>query len=201
MPSLFRKPWPLFVAEDWGGRLVEGERFEGLSFTEDDLSEVVTKGAVFDACTFRGVRFNVSSHERSAFTNCTFVRCGFFDATFTGCKLTGSRFEECTFDLLKVVEGEWSFVGLRRADLRSATFTDVRMREADLGGVRAAKAVLTGLDLSGASLTKADLSGADLRGSDLTAIDPGSTNLRGALITFEQAVTLALAQGLDVRPE
>ncbi len=49
-------------------------------------------------------------------------------------------------------------------------------------------------------LEKADLSGCDLRGSDLSAVDPATTRLAGAVITVEQAVTLALAQGLDVRP-
>lgn len=187
--------------EDWGGRELLQETFTGVAFVEVDMSEVVTDGAVFDTCTFRGVRFNVSEHRSSAFVNCTFTRCSFFDATFSGCKLVGSTFEACSLDLLKVEGGDWSFVGLARANLGSARFRDVRMREADLSGIRAVNGTLCGLDLSGVSLTKADLSGCDLRGSDLSTVDPSAVQLKGAIITYEQAVVVVLAQGLDVRPE
>jgi fluoroquinolone resistance protein len=186
--------------EDWGGREIRQETFTGVAFTEVDLSEVVTERSVFDQCHFRGVRFNVSTHTSTAFLNCRFTRCTFFDSTFTGCKLTGSVFDGCSTDLLKVVGGDWSFVGLSGAELGSASFTDVRMREADLGGIRAISGTLRGLDLSGASLSKANLTDCDLRGSDLSSLDP-TVVLRGAVITFEQAVSLAVSQGLDVRGE
>ncbi len=186
--------------QDWGGDELGQTTYTRVLFVEVDLSEAVTDGTVFDECTFRGVRFNVSKHRSSAFVNCTFSRCSFFDASFTGCKLVGSRFEECALDLLKVSGGDWSFVSLRGADLGRASFEGVRLREADLGGASAVNGTLTGLDLSGAVLYRADLSGCDLRGSDLSAVDPATTRLRGAIITVDQAVTLALAQGLDVRP-
>jgi fluoroquinolone resistance protein len=186
--------------EDWGGREIVQETFTRVAFTEVDLSEVSTDRSVFDECHFRGVRFNVSTHTSTAFLNCRFTRCTFFDSTFTGCKLTGSVFDGCATDLLKVVGGDWSFVRLVGADLGSASFTDVRMREADLGGIRAIKGTLRGLDLSGATLSKANLTDCDLRGSDLSSLD-ATVVLRGAVITFEQAVALAVAQGLDVRGE
>ncbi len=187
--------------EDWGGRTLTQETFRRVAFVEVDLSEVVTDGAVFEECSFRGVRFNVSEHRSSAFLNCTFTRCTFFDATFTGCKLVGSVFSDCSLDLLRVEGGDWSFIGLSGADLGSATLTDVRLREADLTGIRAVNGTLAGLDLSGADLRKADLTGCDLRGSDLGSVDPATTRLRGAIITFQQAVGVAAAMGLDVRPE
>ena len=217
-PSRCLRPWLRFVAdrqrghaaavtesevrhEDWGGRELLQETFSRVAFVEVDLSEVVTEGSVFEECTFRGVKFNVSLHTSTAFLNCTFTRCTFFDATFTGCKLVGSHFDGCSLDLLKAVGGDWSFVGMAGANLGSASLTDLRMREADLTGVRAVNGTLRGLDLSGASFGKGDLSGCDLRGSDLSGVEPGAVLLNGAIITFEQAVVLALAQGLDVRPE
>lgn len=184
--------------DDWGGREVRGEAFTDTAFVECDLSEVTTEGAVFDRCTFRGTRFNVSSHTATAFVNCLFERCSFFDSAFTGCKLVGSRFVACSFDLLKVEGGDWSFTTLARADLSSAAFTGVRMREADLRGARAT--CLRDVDLSAAQLEEADLSGCDLRGADLTSLVPSTVRLAGAVITAEQAVLLAIAQGLEVRP-
>jgi uncharacterized protein YjbI with pentapeptide repeats len=73
------------------------------------------------------------------------------------------------------------------------------MRETDLTDARCEGATFRDCDLSGAALTGADLTRADLRGSDISSIDPSETALRHAVITAEQAVMLALAQGLDVR--
>ncbi|MDP9182101.1 MAG: pentapeptide repeat-containing protein, partial [Actinomycetota bacterium] len=101
--------------EDWGGEELRQRTYTRVTFAEVDLSEVVTEGSTFEECTFQGVRFNVSEHRSSAFLNCTFQRCSFFDTTFSGCKLVGSRFSDCTLDLLKVDGGDWSFAVLRGA--------------------------------------------------------------------------------------
>jgi len=185
--------------EDWGALELGPQTYSRVSFVEVDLTELVTEGTLFEECVFQGVRFNVSEHRASAFVNCVFTRCSFFDATFSGCKLVGSRFEDCAFDLLEVVGGDWSFVALRGARLGSASFTDVRMREADLQGVNAVGGTLCGLDLSAADLSRADLAECDLRGSDLSSVDPRAVVLRDAVITGSQAVVLAGALGLDVR--
>lgn len=157
--------------EDWGGLSLAARTLTRVAFVEVDLTEVVTEGTVFEECTFRGVRFNVSEHRGSAFLNCVFTRCSFFDSTFTGCKLVGSRFADCSLDLLTVDGGDWSFVTLRD------------------------------LDLSGADLSRADLTGCDLRGSDLSSVDPREVVLRDAIVTPLQAVVLAGALGVDVRPD
>nr|BFE87695.1 hypothetical protein GCM10020093_102960 [Planobispora longispora] len=110
-------------------------------------------------------------------------------------------FDDCTFDLLKVDGGDWSFVGLPGAVLRGASFTGARMREADLTGARCEGATLREVDLSGAWLHRADLSRCDLRGSDLSSLDPLTTAIKDAVIDLRQAVTIATALGLQVRSE
>ena len=55
--------------------------------------------------------------------------------------------------------------------------------------------------MSGASFAKASLDRCDLRGSDISAIDPWSVSLHGAIITADQAAYLAIAMGLELRPE
>ena len=83
-----------------------------------------------------------------------------------------------------------------------ATFENVRMREADLTGARLDGATVRGtVDLSGAWLHSAKLSGCDLRGSDLSSVDPLTVELNRTIIDIDQAVTLAVALGLDARPE
>ena len=97
---------------NWDSRDLTGENHANVLFVDVDMTEAGGVGAAFTDCTFRGVRFNASSHTDAAFLNCTFVRCGFFDAEFSGCKLVGSQFDSCTYDLLKVDGGDWSFTGL-----------------------------------------------------------------------------------------
>jgi len=186
--------------EDWVGRELGAYAATGVAFIGVDLSEITTDAATFEGCTFRDVRFNVSQHARSAFLNCTFAGCNFFETTFTGCKLVGSSFNRCKLDLLKISDGDWSFVGLAGADLRTATIEGVRMREADLTRARFDGAELRNVDLSGAAVQGATFAGTDLRGSDLSAFDPVATELAGAIVDWEQAIVLATALGLDVRP-
>ncbi|MDF1506106.1 pentapeptide repeat-containing protein [Roseisolibacter sp. H3M3-2] len=186
---------------EWDGRDLSGAQHAGVDFVDVDLTESTGRGAAFTECTFRRVRFNCSAHTDAAFVNCRFVQCDFFDARLTECKLVGSVFERCTFDLLQVAGGNWSHVGLARADLRRAALRGVRLREADLSGARLDGATLRDADLSGALLRSASLARCDLRGSDLGALDPREVALAGAVVTMEQALAIAAALGLDVRAE
>jgi uncharacterized protein YjbI with pentapeptide repeats len=172
-----------------------------VAFVDLNLTEATDQDSVFTECTFRRARFNCSRHTGAAFVNCTFMHCSFFETQFTDCKFVGSMFDRCTFDLLQVRGGNWSHVGLPGADLRRAEFAGVRLREADLTGARLDGASLRDADLSGAWLSGANLSRCDLRGSDLSAVEPESVELRDAIVTFEQALVIAAAFGLDVRPE
>lgn len=186
---------------DWNGEAVRGEVHVNTAFLDCDLSEATTTGSVFTGCTFRNTRFNASAHQDTGFVNCAFVGCSFFSATLIRCKLVGSRFERCTFGMLKVIEGDWSLVGLRGADLRSASFRHVRMREVDLTGARCDGATVTDVDLSGAWLHEVSLAGTDLRRSVFDTVDPIATRMAGAIVTVEQAVVIASALSLDVRAD
>ena len=187
--------------EDWYARDLTGLHLSDVDLVDVDLTEAFGAGAVFDECTFATVRFNVAVLTDVAFVNCRFTRSSFFDAELTRCKLIGSVFDACSFALTRVEGGNWSFVGLGKADLTSAVLRGVNLREADLTGARCHGATLRDVDLSGALLTGADLSGADLRGSVLIGVDPLETDLRAAIVTIDQAVVVAQGLGLDVRVE
>ncbi len=187
------------TAADWYGQVISGQSHTRVAFVDLDMTEVENDGAVFTECTFRRARFNVSRHSNAAFVNCTFSGCNFFDASFTECKLVGSMFDRCTLDMTRVDGGNWSFVGLPGADLRTATFSSVRMREADLTGARCEGSSFRDVDLSGAWLHRAKFAGCDLRGSDVSALDPLNVEIAGAIVTAEQAIVIAAAFGLDIR--
>jgi uncharacterized protein YjbI with pentapeptide repeats len=183
----------------WDGRTLAREQHSDVLFTDLDVTEVHNAGSVFNRCTFRRARFNASVHEDAAFLNCTFIGCSLFDARFLRCKLVGSCFEGCSFEIMQVKDGDWSFVGLAGADLATAQFEGVRLREADLTRARCKGGVLRSCDLSGAALKGADLTNVDLRGSELTTLDPREVMLTGAVIDIKQTVAIAQALGLDVR--
>lgn len=185
---------------DWDVTELDGETFSNVLFAEVDMIELANRGAVFNECTFRATRFNMSVHTNAAFTNCTFTRCSFFGATFADCKLVGSMFDGCTYGLFEVHGGNWSFTGFPGADLRKAKFTKVRLREADLTGARLQEAEIRDCDMSGAWLHSSDLIRCDLRGSDLTGLDPMTVKLGRTVVDYQQAVYIAEAVGLVVHP-
>lgn len=185
---------------DWYGADISGQSHTRVKFVNLDMTEVTNNGAVFTECTFRGARFNASVHSDAAFVNCTFGGCTFFDARFNQCKFVGSMFDRCTYDVMKVVGGNWSFVGLPGADLRTSSFLDVRMQEADLTGARCEGSSLRGVNLSGAWLHGANFTDCDLRGSDLSSLEPENAKIRGAIVTLDEAIVIATALGLDIRP-
>lgn len=189
------------VDEDWDGRDLKGLEHARTALIDVDMTESRLTSSTFLDCVFERVRLNAASLSGCAFLNCTFERCTFFDSTFDGCKLVGSTFERCTFTNVVVTGGDWSFVGLSGADLRSASFTDVRLRGADLTDARCEGAALRQVDLAGASMMGANLSGCDLRGSDLSSLDPTAVRLRNAIIDWQQALQVVAALGLEVRPD
>ena len=67
---------------DWYGTDISGQSHTRVKFVDLDMTEITNNGAVFTECTFRNTRFNASIHTDSAFLNCTFSGCNFFDATF-----------------------------------------------------------------------------------------------------------------------
>lgn len=187
-----------YAGEDWYGEQMAGRAFVRCRFSDVDLSEATTQGVSFEECEFFHVRFNASQHADSAFLRCTFRKSNLFDSHWQGCKLTGSSFTDCDLRPLTVTGGDWSFVGLADADLRSVVLRDVRMREADLTAANLTGATLSHVDLSGAQLAQAILAKADLRGSDLSALDPRACDIAGSVIDADQAVVIALALGFTV---
>src|SRR3954468_21086274 len=118
---------------DWSRDDLSGRAYAATRFTRVDLAESESAaGTVFDGCAFGDCLFNLAALTGAAFVNCTFTGCNFFSAKLADCKFVGSTFSQCEFAQLTVDGGDWSFAGLRAADLRTAAFSNVRLREAGL---------------------------------------------------------------------
>src|SRR4051794_31685201 len=114
-------------ADLYGAEYDGGDRFVGCSFVDADLTEIVTRGTVFEECDLSGARLNASRHEASAFLRCRFRRTSLFGAGLVACKLTGSTFESAVLRPLTVDGGDWSYVSLRRADLTGVGLARLRL--------------------------------------------------------------------------
>lgn len=187
-----------FIGADMYAVDLVDEHYLGCRFNDADLTEMTSRGVVFEECDFSGARLNASKHSASGFLRCSFRRTSLFDATFDECKLSGSTFQETALRPLRVTGGDWSFVSLRRADLAGITFSDTRLVEADFTGANLTGAALRDCDLSNAKLTHAKLAKADLRGSTLAGLDLATITLDGTRLDVEQAVVIATSLGAVV---
>ncbi|GGO70348.1 pentapeptide repeat-containing protein [Nocardioides deserti] len=170
-------------------------RYVDCTFTDVDLTDARTAGAVFERCTFHGGRFNASTHVSTAFVACDFRRVSFFDATLEGCKLTASVFSECTLRPLRVVGGVWRGVTLRGTRLAGLDLTGLDLREADLSLSDLTGTVLRDCRLDDALLRETVLDGADLRGATLDGVDLTTARLRRTKLDLAGAVHLAELHG------
>ena len=88
-----------------------------------DLTEATDDGAVFTDCTFRDCRFNLVAAHRRRLPELHVHRLLVLPGRVHRLQVRRQPFERCTFDLLAVGGGDWSFVVLPGADLPRATFT------------------------------------------------------------------------------
>jgi fluoroquinolone resistance protein len=186
---------------DWSDQEITDQQHTRTAFTDLDLTEARLRGVVFSECTFRSAKFNCSTHADVAFVNCRFMNCSFFETQFADCKFVGSSFDRCSHVLMHVDGGNWSHCALPGADLRKARFSSVKLREADLTGANCEGASIRDCDLTSAWLGGARLASCDLRGSDLSGIELDPSAMQGTIITYQQAIALVSALGLDVEPE
>ena len=184
--------------EDWYGDDLGAIRFVDCTFTDVDLSEVRTSGALFESCTFHGGRFNASVHRSTAFVACDFRRVSFFDATLEGCKLIGSVFADCVLRPIKVAGGQWRGVTIRGTNLSKLDLSGLDLREADLSMSDLSGTLLRGTQLDGANLRDTKLGGADLRGASLDRVDLAAARLRQTKLDLTGAILLAELHGADV---
>ena len=90
---------------------------------------------------------------------------------------------------------------LRGAKLRNVTFENCVLDDADVTAAEIRETRFDGCTLHRVLIDGVRMRSVDLRGSDLSALDPRQVELRGAVVTYEQALALAAALGLDIRAE
>lgn len=82
-------------AEDWDGRDLRGESHERVTFVDLDMTEVRNGGSVFTGCTFRGVRFNASTHTEADLSGADCAGASFRDVDLSGAALHRADLSRC----------------------------------------------------------------------------------------------------------
>ena len=143
-----------------------------VTFKGDDWYGEHLLGREYTACTFREVDLSESVTQGVVFTDCVFG-----NVSFNASRHTDSAFTNCTF--------------------RRCNFFDTEFTGCKLTGSKFDQPVsLRPMRVLGGDWSFVTLAGADLRGSDLSALDPVVSDAR---ILPEQAITVAMAFGFDVR--
>lgn len=207
------------------GIVVAGEKFDRMSLSGFDLSEVRFENCSFVGTEFSGVEmgpaencdFSGSKAVKSAdgefsvkFQNC--IRCQFVnarlqEASFEG-EVTGSNFTKADLEKTswspdhvfwnpkkKNSPGE-SEVAFNGAILRQAKF-HIHLKGADFQGADLRDAELSGCEMEGASFREANLEGAVLSAAKLKGADFSNANLRRANLAYGNICNANVA-GADI---
>ncbi len=185
-----------------------------------DYTGVALTDASFENRTLEGVAFEQVRCRHVTFIRAKFIKLRLLDVRLEVCDLSAAGWEEghirrsefagCRMwgtDLYLVQFQDVLFqeCNVERAVFAQATCKATRFDRCNLGGASFAEADLSGVtfhrcDLSQADLRGARLKGADLRGSILEGVQINAQDLKGAVIEPAQAVQIATAIGVEVRP-
>lgn len=199
--------------------------FNGIDFSNQDLSRLDLRGARFERCLLANTDFTAAKLDASQWLNCRgpqalftsatltdaqFLRCDLNNSKwqrsklaqsrFEGCKLTGANFADCSSLGL-----EFHDCVLRSACLSGISFYkgelhNLDFAEADLSHCDFRKAVfIEGGSLSLARVNDARFDQADLREASLDGLRLVDAKLfKGAIISRAQASMLLSGLGLTV---
>ncbi|MDQ3700426.1 MAG: pentapeptide repeat-containing protein [Chloroflexota bacterium] len=193
-----------------GGRLTDGETYDSLALSHDDLSGQHAEGVTLTGAHLTRVSLGGTHLEGLRL----------IDVRLTGCDLANARWpkshwervdcSECRAVGLLANEAPLRDVLFRECDLRLAQFRFARfkavrfeqcdLREADFHGADLSGVVFARCDLRDADLTGTTLVGVDLRGSQVEGVRLGTKEVRGLIVDALQLLELVKFLGITVLP-
>ena len=180
------------------------QRFKGLDFSGQTLTETEFENCVFQKCEF----------VESEFKSCEFTECKFVNCRLSATKVTDSRFMNVTFIDSKVIGLDWirassvMFLSFDRCDISMSNFAGLELGEFSLiesvaREVNFVETVLQKSDMSGtdfelARFLKTDLRQANFIDAKNYLIDVTSNKLKGAKFKMPEAIKLLDGLGVEV---
>ncbi|MEU3983029.1 pentapeptide repeat-containing protein [Streptomyces sp. NPDC026672] len=185
--------------------------YDGLAFTETDLTGQDGAGARFmdcalSGCVLDGTRLHHARFLDSALGAVRGVGTDLAEATLrdvelTDARLGGTQLHGAVLERVVVRGGKIDYLNLRTARLKDVVFEHCVLVEPDFGGARLERVAFTDCVLRSADFTGATLKDVDLRGVASLEVARGIDRLTGAVISTGQLLDLApvLAAQLGIR--
>ena len=194
--------------------ILNGETFDGITFT--DLSNVqdTISRKVFESCVFESCDFTESFFDACTFKDCRFVKC-----KLTAINVRNSKFSDVQFYDSKVLGIDWTKAYWRGLDLGSSlyftaclvnassfyglkqpgiTFEDCRAHDVDFREATLSRAKFSGTDLTNSLFVNTNLTGADFNGATNYDIDVKKNTIKNAIFCRYEAVSLLTSLGIKL---
>ena len=173
----------------------EGERYDGVDFTEADL-----EFTSFTTCAFRRVRLNEARLRGAHFAEVTFTgadasvfaapRSSWRNVLLTGSRLGSLELYESTWLSVTIEGSKIDYLNARSAQWQDVHWRDCTISELDLGQAMVTRMAFEDCRIGTLRAGHAQLTDVDLRGAELRALD-GLAGLAGSWITESQLEALA----------
>jgi len=180
----------LLIAEyELGDQVAEFVTFEKTSFKQMTMPR-----ADLRALRLADVRFEACDLADSSWERLSASRVELLGCRLIGLQATDGHVEDMLIKGCNAVHAQfWSTV-FKRVRFENCNLSQTNFQSADLAGV-----IFDRCDLRGAKMADAKLIGADLRSSNIDGARAGIKELQGAIVSIEQAVSIARVLGVDVR--
>ncbi|MGA1836564.1 pentapeptide repeat-containing protein [Herbiconiux sp. 11R-BC] len=194
-------PVQLSGLEDGDADTLEAhDAYDGLRFTEADLTGRDLAGASFSECEFVDLLAHETELRASRFTDVRFERLSapillaarstLRDVEVRNSRLGSVELYESGWQSVHFVNCKLGYVNLRGAHLHDVLFTGCTIDELDLGSADAQRLAFTSTRVDTLDLTRATLADVDLRDAELHQIT-GLEGLRGSTMNPFQVSALA----------
>lgn len=180
----------LLLETDWSGTQVDAVSFQGVQFTDSNLSESRWEWArlqdvLMEHCNLSGLKWTEAGLNRVRFYQCRLLGAQFLDLESTHLILDGCD-ARMTF---------WQG-NFKQAHFKNTNFSDASFDQVDLR-----KAVFRDCNLSRTNLRECKLEETDFRGSVLQGFRVQTQHLQGTIIETAQLPELAHLLGVVVNDD
>jgi uncharacterized protein YjbI with pentapeptide repeats len=167
---------------------------EFVTFEKTHFKHVTMQRAELRALRLADVRFEACDLADSNWERLSASRVELLGCRLIGLQATDGRAEDLLIKGCNATHAQfWSTV-FKRVRFESCNLSETNFQSADLAGV-----IFDKCDLRGAKMADAKLLGADLRSSNIDGARVGIKELQGAIVSMQQAVSIARVLGVDVR--
>lgn len=187
-----------YGGETFTGRLeprheLRGVTFEGCTFSNCVLDEVVLRNCDFTECRF----------ESTSLSQARFPGTSFSDTVFNGCRAQSVGWSQVipnavshapiTFESCKL-----TYSAFTNANLKRWTFADCDLTEADFSHATLTRAIIRNCNFLKARFQGADLRDVSLVSSYNYAFDPRDAKVQGLRVTSDGGAGLLRAFGIEI---